>query len=92
MTILNQAPLWLEFENKDVTDISGRCIKIIAKHGDDLRQDMLTLQMLKLMDTMWQAHGLDLHIIPYGCIATGNQMGIIQVVQDAETVAKVEIS
>jgi phosphatidylinositol-4,5-bisphosphate 3-kinase len=38
---------------------------------------------------MWQAQGLDLHIIPYGCIATGNMMGIIQVVQDAETVAKV---
>ena len=38
---------------------------------------------------MWQAHGLDLHIIPYGCIATGNMMGMIEVVQDAETVAKV---
>lgn len=38
---------------------------------------------------MWQSHGLDLHIIPYGCIATGNMMGMIQVVQDAETVAKV---
>ena len=25
-------------------------IKIIAKHGDDLRQDMLTIQMLTIMD------------------------------------------
>ena len=25
-------------------------IKIIAKHGDDLRQDMLTIQMLSIMD------------------------------------------
>jgi len=33
----------------DPTDIS-RPIKVIAKHGDDLRQDMLTLQMLALMD------------------------------------------
>ena len=38
---------------------------------------------------MWQTNGLDLHIIPYGCISTGNMMGMIQVVQDAETVAKV---
>lgn len=38
---------------------------------------------------MWQSQGLDLHIIPYGCMATGNMMGMIQVVQDAETVAKV---
>lgn len=40
---------------------------------------------------MWQSHGLDLHIIPYGCISTGNMMGMIQVVQDAETVAKVRL-
>ena len=38
---------------------------------------------------MWQTNGLDLHIIPYGCISTGNMMGMIQVVQDSETVAKV---
>ena len=38
---------------------------------------------------MWLANGLDLHIIPYGCIATGNMMGMIEVVQEAETVAKV---
>ena len=34
----------------DPTDITKRSIKVIAKHGDDLRQDMLTLQMLTLMD------------------------------------------
>ncbi len=96
----------------DITNTSKKPIIVIAKHGDDLRQDMLTLQMLTLMEKvreggnplnqfdefcvrpsvcmqMWQTNGLDLHIIPYGCIATGNMMGIIQVVQDAETVAKV---
>ena len=74
-----------------ITDTMKPSIKVIAKHGDDLRQDMLTLQMLTVMDFMWQAHGLDLHIIPYGCIATGKSMGMIEVVQDAETVAKVTI-
>ncbi len=34
----------------DPTDVAKRPIKVIAKHGDDLRQDMLTLQMLTLMD------------------------------------------
>lgn len=38
---------------------------------------------------LWQSHGLDLYIIPYGCIATGNMMGMIEVVQEADTVAKV---
>lgn len=34
----------------DPTAGTGKPIKVIAKHGDDLRQDMLTLQMLTLMD------------------------------------------
>ena len=34
----------------DPTVVTNRPIKVIAKHGDDLRQDMLTLQMLALMD------------------------------------------
>ena len=34
----------------DVTNTTKKPIKVIAKHGDDLRQDMLTLQMLALME------------------------------------------
>ena len=34
----------------DPTDTTKKPIKVIVKHGDDLRQDMLTLQMLSLMD------------------------------------------
>lgn len=49
-------PLWLVFENEDVF---GEDIHIIFKNGDDLRQDMLTLQMLRIMDNLWKLHGLD---------------------------------
>lgn len=38
-------PLWAVFENDDQ---SGGDIYFIFKHGDDLRQDMLTLQMVIL--------------------------------------------
>jgi phosphatidylinositol kinase/protein kinase (PI-3 family) len=56
-------PLWLVFENADTT---GQNIFIIFKAGDDLRQDLLTLQMLKIMDKLWKQNSLDLHMQPYG--------------------------
>lgn len=50
-------PLWIVFQN---SDIHGGDIYIIFKNGDDLRQDMLTLQMLRIMDRLWKQEGLDL--------------------------------
>lgn len=50
-------PLWVVFQN---SDMYGEDIYIIFKNGDDLRQDMLTLQMLRIMDRLWKQEGLDL--------------------------------
>lgn len=50
-------PFWIVFQNSDAL---GDDIYIIFKNGDDLRQDMLTLQMLRIMDRLWKREGLDL--------------------------------
>jgi len=79
-------PLWLVFKNADP---NGQSKSIIFKSGDDLRQDMLTLQMVKLMDKLWKSENLDLQLSLYGCISTGNEEGMIEVVMNAETMASI---
>jgi len=79
-------PLWLVFKNADP---NGQPKSVIFKSGDDLRQDMLTLQMIRLMDKLWKTENLNLLLNPYGCIATGFEEGMIEVVMNAETMASV---
>ena len=43
--------------------------------GDDLRQDMLTMQLISVMDKLWLRDGLDLKIITFRCQATGPKRG-----------------
>uniref|UniRef100_A0A672J0H7 phosphatidylinositol 3-kinase n=1 Tax=Salarias fasciatus TaxID=181472 RepID=A0A672J0H7_SALFA len=82
-------PLWLEFDPMP-SPSSSTPVGIIFKQGDDLRQDMLIIQTLALMDSIWQEKSLDLNLIPYGCIATGHNIGMIEIVRDAVTIAAVQ--
>uniref|UniRef100_A0A8C0X1K8 Phosphatidylinositol 4,5-bisphosphate 3-kinase catalytic subunit beta isoform n=1 Tax=Castor canadensis TaxID=51338 RepID=A0A8C0X1K8_CASCN len=82
-------PLWLVYSNKVFGEDS---VGVIFKNGDDLRQDMLTLQMLRLMDLLWKEAGLDLRMLPYGCLATGDRSGLIEVVSTSETIADIQLN
>ena len=73
---IKKLPLWLVFENADP---NGKDLYVIFKDGDDLRQDMLTLQMFRIMDNIWRRSNLNLGMIPYGCISTGDEIGFIEV-------------
>ena len=37
---------------------------------------------------LWEEQGLDLELIPYGCMATGPKTGFIEVVKNAKTIAE----
>ncbi|XP_023271354.1 phosphatidylinositol 4,5-bisphosphate 3-kinase catalytic subunit gamma isoform-like [Seriola lalandi dorsalis] len=82
-------PLWLEFSPMP-SPTSATPVGIIFKEGDDLRQDMLVIQTLVVMDSIWQEKSLDLNLVPYGCISTGHNIGMIEIVRNAATIAAVQ--
>lgn len=63
--------------------------KLIFKTGEDLRQDQLVLQLIRLMDALLKGRGLDMRLTPFHALATGRQQGIVEFVPGAVSVADV---
>ncbi|XP_044261895.1 phosphatidylinositol 4-phosphate 3-kinase C2 domain-containing subunit alpha [Tribolium madens] len=82
----NTLPLKISF-----VDGRGTVIPAIYKVGDDLQQDMLTLQMVRLMDKLWLNKGLDLKMVAFVCVPTGKKKGMIEMVTKAETLRKIQV-
>jgi len=72
-----QKPLWLEYVNADST---GKPLIVIFKDGDDVRQEILVLQMFNIMQRMWEAEGLNVPLSTYGVASLGFEVGFVEVV------------
>lgn len=60
---------------------SASSYPIIFKNGDDLRQDQLVIQLITLMDRLLRKENLDLKLMPYRVLATGQVDGMVQFVE-----------
>ena len=85
-----KSPLWLVW--KIAPDKMGflpqeKTFNTLFKIGDDLRQDQLTLEVVRKMEAMWDSAGLDMRMSPYGVACTGDNQGMIEAVPNSKTVA-----
>lgn len=76
-------------KNKNTTTTTTNTIRTttacIFKVGDDCRQDVLALQVIRLLQDSLKKAGVDLFLAPYGVIPTGHECGIIEVVPDCRS-------
>lgn len=55
-------------------------VKLMIKNGDDVRQDQLVVQLIKVMDHCLKRVGLDLKLTVYGVLATSDDSGLLEFV------------
>ncbi|XP_053661051.1 phosphatidylinositol 4-phosphate 3-kinase C2 domain-containing subunit beta [Anopheles marshallii] len=82
----NTLPLKINFAGPDKVVVPA-----IFKAGDDLQQDALTIQMVRIMDKMWLREGLDLKMVTFNCVPTAYKRGMIELVSDSETLRKIQV-
>lgn len=85
-------PLRLVWSNKNPkSDLHLPFCAMIFKNGDDLRQDMLVLQVLEVMDNIWKAANIDCCLNPYAVLPMGEMIGIIEVVPNCKTIFEIQV-
>lgn len=67
------SPLKISFQTS-----SGGEYSLMFKVGDDLTQDQLVVQIIKLMDQLLKNENVDLKLTPYNILATGKNEGAIE--------------
>jgi phosphatidylinositol 3-kinase len=72
-----------------VDDSQMSSYKVIVKTGDDLRQDLLIIMMIQLMDGLLKRAALDLCLTPYSILATSPTSGLVEFVDGATPISQV---
>ena len=96
-----KAPLWLvcnttKHHNEpkvptygdDANYVSqGGDVTILFRNGNHLLREQMVLAMMKVIEDCWLKSGLDLKLQPYGCVSTGDCLGLTEAVPDSITLA-----
>ena len=71
--------------------LSSSGLRVIFKVGDDLRQDQLTIQMIRVMDKLWLKENLDLKMVTFACVPTGDRQGMLEMITEAKTLREIQV-
>ncbi|CAJ0567384.1 unnamed protein product, partial [Mesorhabditis spiculigera] len=63
---------------------------VIHKDGDDMRQDALVIQLVRVMNDIWLCEGLDLRMITFRCATVGYRKGMAELVSDCQTLCDIQ--
>lgn len=79
------------FDQKGFPTLESSSIApVIFKRGDDLRQDSLTIQLIRVMEKIWLGEGLDLKMVTFSCVPTGDCEGMVELVRQAKTLREIQ--
>lgn len=83
------APLALTFNVDRKRPNDPEQFKLIFKVGDNLTQDQMVIQTIKLMDQLFKRVNLDLQLTPYAILSTSLTAGFIEFVPESSTIASI---
>ncbi|KAI5191983.1 phosphatidylinositol 4-kinase B [Nematocida minor] len=63
---------------------------IIVKTGSDMKQEQLTSQILRIIESIWKNDGIDLLLNPYKTLVTGRDSGIIETILGAKSIHQIK--
>ena len=65
--------------------------KVIFKCGDDLRQDMLVMQIISIINRIWIRANLDLRLIIFAVMNNADRTGMIELVGRSRTLRQIQV-
>ena len=65
---------------------SYKLINFIAKANDDLRQELLAMQLIKFFDKVFKQENISLHLRPYEILITSSSSGLLEFLQNTSSI------
>lgn len=64
----------------------------LVKSGDDLRKEMLAMQLIEYLQNIFRLEGVDVHLRPYQIMSTGYQAGLVEFLNGAKSIDRIKKS